>query len=140
MAAILAATISNGTALAHSDETVFRTVSFICANGGNSTAYVEVENLLGQRKSVKVTYLNGEATLFVIARSTRGSVYHTVKQIDLRSETQKADIRRAAGLAEKMLIEDGKYCTGEARNLRAARAELSANHDFNRSHAGYRGK
>jgi hypothetical protein len=126
-------------AMAASEPNVFRTIAFICSGGANGTAAKTVENIVGERLLYKVTYFDHQAILFVVTRALNGTRYRTVKSIDLRSETNKRNLEIARKLAAEMDTDATRYCQGGQPQI-DARYELTANHEFNRSHARYRGK
>lgn len=127
-------------ASAQPDAVVFRAVSFICRESPSGAQVKIEENVLGHRKRYDVTYLQGRATLFVISKSRDGRNYRRVALIDMRVETNREKIEAADYLTSIMAADGVRYCKGSRRAVLAARYELQANHIFNRSHPGYRGK
>lgn len=127
-------------AMAHSEADEFRTVAFICSSSSSGAATKIVENILGQRRSFKVKYMDDQATLFVVSRARHGNNFRTVKMIDLRSETHSSNLRAADAIARDMALDADRYCKGKPREKLAARDELLASHQFNRAHPRYRGR
>lgn len=125
---------------AQPDHRVFRPVSFFCRDGSTGTSVKIEENVLGNRKMYEVSYFREKPTLFVISRSKNGRAFQRVALIDVRSEQIPENIEAARYLASMMARDAAKYCGGSRRDVLAARYELQANHLFNRSHPGYRGR
>lgn len=126
--------------LAQPRDDVFRPVSFICRDGATGTSVEIVENIVGHRKRYEVGYLDGRPMLFAISQSRNGRPFKPVGLIDLRSETDPANIAAATHLSAIMARDAGRFCKGSRRAVLAARYELQANHFFNRAHPRYRGK
>ena len=132
--------LSTQNAFAQPDTGTFRPVSFICRDGATGTSVKIEENIAGNRKRYEVSYFSGKPTLFIISKSRHGGAFARVGMIDLRSETDPDDIEAAHYLAHVMTQDAARFCKGTRRNVLAARYELQANHDFNRSHPRYRGR
>jgi hypothetical protein len=123
---------------AHPVSQIFRPISFICAASTHGTVYKVEENILGQQRSYKVTYMGGDAALFVVSE-TRS--WHSVKRIaliDLRAEFRPAARRMAREISFQMRLDADRFCSPVTSVRTTARDELLANHEFNRSHPRYR--
>lgn len=125
-------------ALADPSPTVFRPISFICASGPDSVAYKVEENILGQQRSYKVTYIDSAATMFVVSTARGRHAAHRLALIDLRDEFRPSAMREAREIAFQMRLDADRFCNRSSKVRSAARNELLENHEFNRSHPRYR--
>lgn len=140
MKALLASLILTGVSVAHADPltTVFRPISFICASGPDGMAYKVEENVLGRQRSYKVTYMKGEPTLFVVSEARSHLAAKRVAMIDLRAEFRPDALQAAREISFQMKLDADRFCNRLPSVRTAARSELLANHEFNRSHPRYR--
>lgn len=117
---------------------MFRPTSFVCASGPRGVAYKVEENILGQQRSYRVAYIGGDATLFVVSEATPRHRARRIALIDIRSEFRPAALRMAREISFQMKLDADRFCNPAPSVRAAARDELLANHEFNRSHPNYR--
>lgn len=110
----------------------------LLALGPGAVAYKVEENILGQQRSYRVAYIGGDAALFVVSETKIRYLARRIALIDLRAEVRPAARRVAREISSQMKLDADRFCNPVPPVRAAARDELLANHEFDRSHPCYR--
>lgn len=130
--------LASSTAFAGTPANVYRPISFICASGPDGVASKVEENILGEQRTYKVTYMANQAILFVVSQARHRRAAHRVALIDLRDEFRPSALNAAREISFQMKLDADRFCNRSPAVRNAARTELLENHEFNRSHPRYR--